>query len=182
MIYLAHCSYHLDEIISQKIIKTSRSLGIDKKTGARTDVVYFTFLFPDDPEQIYRYPECVAFVIKDLLKKYRYYAMSIIDSYGNIFDLPDFRLSSRLYKLVQLSNDIDDLKNNIINDKRMSNQCKNTLLQSQRLDELFQFKNKPNPSIQDIINTDRSNWTEIIFFEDIDFKDIPFKIFRKNFD
>lgn len=77
--------------------------------------------------------------------------------------------------MIQSSNNISDLRRKIINDEKMSEQCKDSLLDEEKLTDLFDYKNKINSSLKEIYNTCDNLW-EIGFFEDIDFYDISYKI------
>lgn len=178
--YLIHCTSknNLEQIISDKIIKTGQELEIQGM--GKGDIVYFSFYYKakntslidtkfDNDEY------CVIFTIKDIIKRYRYYYVSSNYSYGRIY--ANGRVSSRLYKMIQLSNDVEDLRTKILDDIRMSPQCKDSLNDDEKLHDLFRFKNASNPSMRDIYNTCGNLW-EIGFFENIDFNDVKYKIIK----
>jgi hypothetical protein len=181
MVILAHCTSKstLKNILFDKKIKTYNSLYNLKNNDdpyTKNDVVYFTFFNSKYRNQFYFSKYCIGLKISNLIKKYPYYAMSSFDNNGHI-DIRDSRLSSKLYKLVQKSNNIEEFKNYIYKDNNISEQAKNALTEKEHIIEIFNFKNIKNPTIGDIYKRPNS-WTEIIFFEDIDITNLPFKIYK----
>lgn len=173
--YIAHCTTKdkLRKIINNKVIKTAKELFFQGM--GKSDIVYFSFYYKTIPSnQISEVNEnCIIFTVCDIIKKYRYYYINSNYSYGRIYK--GGRLSSRLYNMVQSSNNISDLKTKILNDEKMSVQCKKSLLDEEKIHDLFKFKNLSNPSLKDIYNTCGNLW-EIGFFENIYFDDISYKI------
>lgn len=79
--------------------------------------------------------------------------------------------------MVQSSKNISDFKMKIWNDPIMSIQCKKSLMDDEKIEDIFKFKNKPNPSLHDIYNL-CGNLYEIGFFENIDFHNMLYKIMK----
>jgi len=184
--YLIHCTrtINLAKIIRDKKIKTTESLDGGNGNMGETDVTYFSFFYPSPNAKIINANNlaeihdddrnCILIKAHDVFKKYRYYYIASNYNYGIVHDSD--RISDRLYNLVQKSGDIGDLYYKILHDKQMSPQCKNTLIKTSRLKELFRFKNKPNLSPKEIFKATSSNLWEIGFFEDINFDTMSYKI------
>jgi hypothetical protein len=175
VVYIAHCTDEtpLKNILSQKIIRTS--LDMDKVSYGQSDIVYFTFFDPNDPIQFYSGEYCIYFRLRHILTKYRYYAVTPYDNYGEI--IPGVtRISPRIYKLVQKSNTGKELKHNILSDARISSQAKDALVS--RIEDLYAYKLTDNPTLLSIY-VHRSFWSEIIIFENVDFSDVPYHIAKE---
>ncbi|XWV25794.1 putative orfan [Tupanvirus soda lake] len=175
-IYIAHCTNkeNLDEILREKIIRTANDLSVP--SFGKGDVVYFTFFDPNDPKQFYSDNYCIYFRLRHILHKYKYYAVSTHDNYGYIPNDGYTRLSPKLYRLVKSAFDEEDLSRKIMINPKISSQAKINLLY--RTKELIEFKYITNPSLR-YIYSHRGFWSELIFFENIDFKDIPYKIAKE---
>ncbi|XWV24561.1 putative ORFan [Tupanvirus deep ocean] len=175
-IYIAHCAEkeNLDIILKENKIRTAIDISI--KSAGAGDVVYFTFFDPNDSKQFYSANYCIYFRLRHILQKYKYYAVSTYDNYGQISADGYTRLSPKLYRIVKSAFDIEDLSRKIMTNPKISQQAKINLLF--RAKELFEFKYITNPSLR-YIYSHRGFWSEILFFENIDFGKIPYKIAKE---
>ncbi len=187
--YLIHCTYrnYFKSIIQEKVIKTRNDLNIYER--GMGDIVYFSFHNPKNwnnlikeydmnelSEHLIPRSICILLKIVDVVKKYKYFFISPYWDYGE----SAHKISSRLHKLVQKSKNINDLEKNILMDKQMSEQCRESLLVEDRLKLLFNFKNSENISIKKFIDENGYyDRFEICFFDNVDFSDLEFKIIDK---
>jgi hypothetical protein len=187
--YLIHCTYQdaISSILRDKILKTSSSMMTSGM--GESDVVYFSLYNPktwkdsvkeeldfNNERGIITKSICLLFYIKDIVRKYKYFFISPYCNYGLWAD----KISASLHKLVQKSNSINELEINILLDKKMSEQCKYSLTNPERLKMLWRFKNTKNLSIREFIDQNPIyEWYEICFFDNIDFHDIPYQIINK---
>lgn len=186
--YLIHCSEwdNVPKILEEHTLRTCDDLH--KPCLGKGDVVYFSFYNPktfrDQDELKNNYEDkyiqpCILLKIKDVIRKYKYFFISQEWDYGIHAD----KLSSTLHHMVQHANNINHLGEIISADKKMSQQCKTSLLHEDRLELLWEFKDKDNLSIKKFIEQNQGYFFpksiegyEICFLENINFKCMEYKL------
>lgn len=192
MKYLVHCTNKEDlrKILSEKIIKTAKSQDKETSVRGKYDVTYFSFLLNNKyittwkPKEVDpRWQYCIVLKIRDIVGRYKYFYMSSVWNYGEVME----KISSRLHKMVQSSKNVNDLRKKILSDKNMSEQCRNSLIGSERLQQLFEFKGKKNKSIMEMVKEARERYygndrtffnLEICFFDNIEIRNIYHKVIK----
>lgn len=179
--YFVHCTDQtlIDLILTDKIIKTGNSISTSYIGMGESDVVYFSFYIPkkwtkcNDEQRA-----CIRLSIREVIKKYKYYFISSGWDYGQSME----KISSKLHQMVQSATDYSDLERIIRDNNQMTKQCKWSLLNPERLKQLWKFKNTTNLTIREYINSflvfGNGEHCEICFFDNIDFNNMSYKIIR----